>query len=59
MICTSVAHYIGAHITKSTQLALQADGSSSLTVSGETHLNIAHDDKTFMLEALVVENLET
>ena len=58
MIKTTIANHIGAPITKSTQLALQADGQSSLTVIGETKLEVTRDTHTFFLEALVVDNLD-
>ena len=53
MIRESVAKQIGAHITKSSQLALQADGQSLITITGETRLVVMRDNKEFILEALV------
>ena len=58
MIRRSVANYIEAVITKSNQSALQADGQSPLIVSGETRLIVTRDQKKFVLEALVVDNLD-
>ena len=58
MIHASVARYVGAKITKSTQIALQADGQSPLVVVGDTRLALSRDNKMFTLEALVVDNLD-
>lgn len=58
MIRESVARHIGAKISKSSQLAFQADGHSPLTVIGETRLIMCREHKQFILEALVVSNLE-
>ena len=41
MIRESIAKQIGAHITKSSQLALQADGQSPITITGETRLAVS------------------
>ena len=40
MVRESIAQYVGAHITKSSQSALQADGQSPLEVVGETRMTI-------------------
>jgi hypothetical protein len=58
MIRDSVARYIGADITKSSQVAFQVDGLSALKVCGETRIMLSRDDKEFLLEALVVENMD-
>ena len=58
MIKTSITNQIGAHILKSSQLALQVDSQSSLTVIGETKLTLTRDNHTFFLEALVVDNVD-
>jgi hypothetical protein len=58
MIRECVAKYIGAIITKSSQIALQADGQSPLQVVGETRLSLTRDQNVFVLEALVVKNLD-
>ena len=58
MIRASFATYIGAPITKSTQIAVQADGKSPLSVVGETHLIITRDNRSFTFEGLVVETLD-
>ena len=58
MIKTSLASYIGASITKSSQQALQADGHTPLTIVGETRSSLSRNDRTLTLEALVVENLD-
>ena len=59
MICESVARQIGIPISLSSQLALQADGHSSLEVVGETHITLTRDKHSFLLEALVVSNLDS
>ena len=58
MIRESVAKQIGAHITKGSQLALQADGQSPITITGETRLVVMHDNKEFILEAVVAQNVD-
>ncbi len=58
MIRESVAHFIGAPISRSSQVALQADGKSPLVVKGETKITLVRHDHTFVLEALVVENMD-
>ncbi len=57
-IKAAIAHQIGAPIMKTTQKALQADGQSSLAVVGETKIAVTRDTHTFLLEALVVDNLD-
>ena len=57
MIKTSIANQIGAHITESSQLALQTDGQSSLTVIGETRLTVTRDSHTFSLNPLLLTML--
>ena len=59
MIHESVARQIGIPISSSSQLALQADGHSSLEVVGETHITLTRDKHSFLLEALVVSNLDS
>ena len=58
MIRASTAKRLGAHITESSQSAHQADGSSPLTITGETRLRLTRDNHTFMFEGLVVDNLD-
>ena len=58
MIRESVARAIGANVSKSSQVAVQADGLSPLVVRGETMITLTRDDKQFRLEALVVENMD-
>ena len=58
MIRESVAQYVGARVSKSSQTALQADGQSQLDVVGETQMTFTRDGRKFMLEALVVKNLD-
>ena len=58
MIKESVATYIGACVTKSSQSALQADGQSPLVVKGETRIVLTRDNHTFKFEGLVVENMD-
>ena len=57
MIKASAAKHVGAKITKSSQVALQADGLSPLIVVGETRMTLSRDNKEFDLNALVIENL--
>ena len=59
MIRESVARQIGIPISSSSQLALQADGHSSLEVVGETCITLTCDKHSFLLEALVVSNLDS
>ena len=54
MIKSSVARSIGAPISQSSQLGLQADGMTPLAVAGETHLILSRADKQLALDALVV-----
>ena len=58
MISESTARLIHAPITPSSQNAVQADGQSQLSVTGETRINLTFHNKTFSLEALVVKNLD-
>ena len=58
MIRESVAKQIAAHITKSSQLALHADGQSPITITGDTRLGVKRDNKEFILEALVPQNVD-
>ena len=59
MIKESTAKSIGARISASTQTALQADGKTSLKVKGETKLQLTRENKLFVLEALVIEDIDT
>lgn len=58
MVKLSVIKRIGAPIQKPTQIAKQADGKTSLNVVGEISIPVTRDSHTFMLNALVVENLD-
>ena len=59
MIKESSAKRIGAHITPSTQTAIQADGKTSLGVKGEIKLLLTRGGLSFTLEALVVEDIDS
>ena len=58
MIRHSTAKRLGAVITPSTQSVQQADGHSTLKVTGETRLTFTRDDKALHFEGLVVEDLD-
>lgn len=58
MIKQSVADHIGAHITKTNQSALQADGLTPLSVVGETHIVLTRNGNELVLEALVVNDID-
>ncbi len=61
MIKSSVAWKVGAEhaeVTLTNQSAHQADGSSPLNVTGDTRLELSHDNKKFYLDVLVVGNLD-
>lgn len=59
MMRASTATKLNAKITGSSQSAHQADGSSPLTVLGETRLHFTLDGHELYFEGLVVENLDT
>ena len=58
MIRTSTAVLLKAEIRKTSQSAHQADGSSPLTVVGETRLYFTRDDHELYFEGLVIDNLD-
>ena len=58
MIRASTAKCLGAHITESSQSAHQADGSLPLTIVGETRLTLTRENREFLFEGLVVDNLD-
>ena len=58
MVRASTVHALGGKITSSSQSAHQADGRSPLAIIGETHITFSRDDKQFVFEGLVVENLD-
>ena len=58
MIRESVAKQLGASVQTSSHRALQADGQSSLIVTDETSITFNCGKQSFILEALVVSNLE-
>ncbi len=58
MIKASIAKQIGATILKTKQTALQADGITPLTVTGEVHLKLHRNHFKLQLDALVVEEFD-
>ena len=58
MIRISHAKFLGTSITKSNQSAYQTDGKSPLVVVGETYMTFSRDNRSFTLDALVVEDLD-
>ena len=58
MMRASLAKYIGAKVTKSSQSAMQADGRTPLSVVGETRLSLIRHGRSLTLEALDVEDLD-
>ena len=58
IIKSSLARYIDAPITKSSQQALQADGLTPLAVVGKTHLILSRADKHLAFDALIVDDLD-
>ena len=58
MVRASTAHYMGATVSKSSQIALQADGHTPMNVTGEVKLTLERGRHSFFLEALVVEDLD-
>ncbi|RLC16966.1 MAG: hypothetical protein DRI57_10490 [Deltaproteobacteria bacterium] len=58
LIKLSTATYLGATISKSSQVAFQSDETSSLQVRGETRIVFSRDQLTFLFEGLVVEELD-
>ena len=58
MIRHSTAKMFGAEIKTTSQSAHQADGSSPLTVVGETKLTFVRNEHNFVFEGLVVKNLD-
>lgn len=58
MIKQSVAEYIGARVTSTSQSALQADGVTPLKIIGETHITLSRGPNDLLLEALVVNDLD-
>lgn len=58
MIKASLASSLGLNIEKSSQKALQADGTTPLVVIGEVHVSFSRSNKQLVLDALVVEDLD-
>ena len=58
MIKASLARSLGLTIEKSSQQALQADGTTPLAVIGEIHTFLSRSNKRLALNALVVEDLD-
>ena len=58
MMRASLAKYIGAKVTKSSQSAMQADGRTPLSVVGETWLFLIRHGRSLTPEALDVEDLD-
>lgn len=54
MIRACVAEHLGIEITKYTQHASQADGTTPLEIVGETHFDVTQGNITLHVEALVV-----
>ena len=59
MMKASCAARLGVAVTKTTQLAHQADGSSPLKVVGEIRTCFQRDEHSLYFEGLVVENLDS
>ena len=57
-IRASLARELGLPVKPASQVARQADGSSTLDVVGETRCTLTHGEYTFRLDALVVKRLE-
>jgi hypothetical protein len=55
MIRSCIAEVLGVEVQKSTQHALQADGTTPLEIVGQTHFDITRDGTTLYAEALVVK----
>ena len=58
MIKASLAHYLSVKVKKSTQSALQANGTTPLEITGETSLTVSRRGIDMRLEALVVSNMD-
>ena len=58
MIKASLTRSLGLTIDKSSQKALQADGTTPLHVIGEVHVSLSRGNKPLALDALVVEELD-
>ena len=58
MIRQSTAVRLGCDIKKSSQSAHQADGSSPLTIIGETSICLTRKNNKFAFTGLVVQNLD-
>lgn len=59
MMRASAATYLNAIVTRSSQSAHQANGSSSFKVIGETRLTFTRDNQKLQFEWLVVEILDS
>ena len=58
MIRAATADALDAKITNSSQTARQADCSSPLIMVSKTTMTLEHEDRDFVFEALVIENLD-
>ena len=58
MIREDVVKKLGGKISKSTQVASQADGRSPLQITGETRLQFTRGEHSFLFEGLVVKDLD-
>ena len=58
MIKASLTRSLGLTIEKTSQQALQADGTTPLAVVGEVHICLSRSKKKLALDALVVEDLD-
>ena len=58
MVRSSFARRVGMKVFPAKQRAKQADGTTSLTVTGEVHCTVTRGKHTFTLDGLVVDELE-
>ena len=58
MVRSSFASHIGVPISPASQMARQADGVTPLNVTGEVHIDLVRGNRTFRLDAFVVEHLD-
>ena len=58
MISVTTASRLSLPLKPATQAAQQADGITPLSVTGETHIIVSHGKYDFLLDALVVKELD-
>ena len=58
LIKSHVARYMGITVTKTSQMAMQADGTTPLTVIGECHIQLSRNGHKLTLDALVVDEVQ-